>query len=210
MDFSLGFIQLFLEPGQRGNPAGWIVNSNAFSEKYTALHLPNHATRTLKTSELARISEYNNQRDCVPEHCSYIINALNIFRDIESVPYFSTLRVVGYFSIIESLITHALKLLESLDSITHQLCNKLSLIGKRAERPFEIEQHFGSHKAETIWKKLYAYRSGIAHGTHQDFTSSLSILKNQEAVTKFLKEAVKSLLIYSLRDPEFINDLRHC
>lgn len=152
------------------------------------------------------------------EEYSFINHAIDNFNSLKVISSGSDLLIVGYFSIIESLITHPPRLAESLDSINHQLRNKMILLCKRFGRTTDLEEFFPATKAEnvsatkeeTVWKKLYHYRSNIAHGTKPDFKKELSILKDKGTVIKFLRETVKNLIVYALEEPQFINDLKKC
>lgn len=156
-----------------------------------------------------------NQLD---EEFSFINHATDSFDTLKRIPESSDLLIVGYLSIIESIITHAPRLTESLDSINHQFRNKMILLSKRFSNPIDLESFFPVSKGETnsakreenIWKKLYHYRSNIAHGTKPDFGKELKILKNQQTVRNFLKEVAKQLMVYALEEPQFICDLKKC
>ncbi len=129
---------------------------------------------------------------------------------LKRIPKESELLTIGYFSIIEALITHAPRLDESLDSISHQLKNKLILLRKRFERKIEYSSYFLDTKEKTIWALLYSYRSHIAHGGIPDFTKKFQVLKSKEVVLDFLRENIKCLILCSLREPELMSDLKNC
>jgi hypothetical protein len=40
---------------------------------------------------------------------------------------------------------------------------------------------FGEVSAETIWGKMYDYRSSLAHGNEPDFNKNLKILKDRRS-----------------------------
>jgi len=140
----------------------------------------------------------------------FIHNSLRNFYDLRSIPEESNLLIVGYFSIIESLVAHKPRQAESLDSISSQLKNKLILLFKKFPSKVDYSYYFGKGKSHTIWGKLYTFRSGVAHGNEINFKGDLQILKSKHNVQLFLKEVIKNLLLLSINDPEFIKDLKSC
>ncbi len=141
----------------------------------------------------------------------FIENSLRIFNDIQRVPERSDLRVVGYFSVIESLITHAPRLTETLDSISHQIRGKMALLNNQFNDPVAIPEGFDCEMLDKKrWSKLYAYRSKIAHGQSPSFQGELSPLKDRVSVCQYLENTCRSLLKFALNEPQLIMDIREC
>ena len=140
----------------------------------------------------------------------HLQRAFQRFDTLKSLPRKSELVVIGLFSIVESLITHCPKLTESSDSLKHQIKTKIPLLRKRFELPLDYNDFFGSAGEETIWSKLYDYRSEIVHGEQADIDSKLQILKSRENVIAFLRETVKLLLLLALKEPVLLRDLKDC
>jgi hypothetical protein len=140
----------------------------------------------------------------------YVRRALASYDSLRAIPSGMEIRVLGYFSIIESLVTHAPRSVETLDSINHQIVNKLILLGKRYERKILTSSYFSPAQDEKIWKLLYNYRSCLAHGSVPDFQGSHQLLKSQVSVFEFIHEVVKELIIYGMRNHEFLSDLKNC
>ena len=82
------------------------------------------------------------------EEYSFINHAIDSFDTLKRVPESSDLLIVGYLSIIESLITHAPRLAESLDSINHQFRNKMILLCKRFTHRVDLKDFFPLVKGE--------------------------------------------------------------
>ncbi len=59
-------------------------------------------------------------------------------------------------------------------------------------------------------RRVYIYRSGVAHGSPVGFDTELQILRGHKEVVGFLEANVRELLALALREPEFISDLRKC
>lgn len=161
-------------------------------------------------NELREIREnYDLVKKISPEH-EHISRALSKFNDLKSLPRKSELIIIGLFSVIESLVTHSPKLTESADSLTHQIKTKIPLLTKRFERELDYDKNFQSANEDTIWSKLYKYRSNLVHGEHSHIDNTLQVLKDRRNVMEFLKETTKILLLLSLREPTLVTDLKKC
>jgi len=122
-----------------------------------------------------------------------------------------SLRFLGLFAILESIVTHAPKLTDPNDSITRQVTQKMLLLGRRFEFPLQYEEFFGAGtNANTIWKKLYAVRSAFAHGGAPDFEKELKLLRNLDHCTRFVRLAISAVLRQAMVEPQLIADLRNC
>lgn len=164
----------------------------------------------ITVDELLEISENYDLIKKINRDHEHITRAFRKLRDLKSLPRFSELATIGLFSIIESLVTHAPKLTESADSLKHQIKTKIPLLSKRFQRRLDYTEYFRAAEEETIWSKLYDYRSCIVHGERTNFTGSLKVLKNTKTVRQFLGEAVKLLLSIALKEPLLLIDLKKC
>ena len=117
---------------------------------------------------------------------------------------------MGIFSVIESLIAHTPRLAESLDSISHQISGKMILLDRRFEETMNRPEVFGDVPDKKLWKRLYYYRSKVAHGQEPSFTGDFSILGDHGTVHQFLFEKCQALLRYSIMEPQLVADLREC
>jgi hypothetical protein len=111
------------------------------------------------------------------------------------------------FAVFESVLTHDPA--GGYDSLTHQIANKMVLLNKRFEHPLDYSCFDGQDELR-IWKKLYAYRSRVAHGVSPDFRGNLRVLKDERNVRQFLVSAVKVLLRHALKEPDLVLDLQKC
>jgi hypothetical protein len=129
---------------------------------------------------------------------------------LKGLPYSAPVRFLGYFAILESILTHAPNPNDPYDSITRQVKKKLMLLNRRFQPTLDYAA-FGNAGHEKIWKAMYTYRSRIAHGDSVTFKGSeLSLLKNHEATLSLLKATVKALLRQALVEPQLLLDLREC
>jgi hypothetical protein len=134
-------------------------------------------------------------------------HAFRAFESLRTIPRDSPLFGLGLFALIESQITH--KPHDQFDSLAHQVSTKMVLLSRRFCRPLPYSE-FGCEPPK-LWKKLYEYRSCIAHGTTPDFKSgALKVLGNREAIHCFVTEALKLLLLQILTEPQLILDLKEC
>lgn len=210
VDLDFGFQILFEDSYQSGKVAAHTSLPIHLIEKYSTHKHSMTNAEDIPTKELEKISKFYELSCNLKPDYSYINHALENFLSIRRIPKKSELLIVGYFSIIESLITHAPRLTETLDSIGHQIRNKMILLRKKFSRTIAYETYFKDVAESKIWKKLYSYRSYLAHGNIPDFQKEFQVLVNNDSVSVFLKEIIKELLIIALDDPEFVTDLKKC
>jgi len=168
--------------------------------------------KLIKFKELREIAtNYNLLINLDETSYSNIWRAVVDFDHTKVITRYTPLKNLSYFSIIECILTHPPRPLDTIDSITRQVSTKLSLLGKRFQRVLEYELQFPSLvEPETVWKKLYDYRSRLAHGSHVDFNKDFKALQSTENIRFFLFETVKLILLYALKDPDFLTDLQKC
>jgi hypothetical protein len=140
---------------------------------------------------------------------SNLLGQLIQLGQLKALPHDSRLRFLGYFAILESLITHAPQPEDPYDSITRQVKKKLALLDRRFSQKIDYSP-FGKVPAETVWTKMYAYRSNVAHGSTPQFTGELAALKNHETALALIKETVKAVIRQVLVEPQLLLDLREC
>jgi hypothetical protein len=129
--------------------------------------------------------------------------------ELVDLPRFSPLQILGYFAVLESILTHAPNPDDRYDSITRQIKQKLALLNKRWRPPLDYSAFSGlSH--DKVWLKMYAYRSAIAHGATPDFVGELSALGKAENANILISEAVRKTVCQALEEPQLLADLRNC
>jgi hypothetical protein len=151
---------------------------------------------------------YERLRALDRERYAGIWRAVNSFQELKRIPRQSDLMILGYFSIIEMLLTHNPNDKEVGDSLMHQIRTKVALLNKRLAVPFDYSS-FQIASEEKIWNKLYGLRSLVAHGGHVDFASSeLRSLKDRNSAIEFLKGATRRLLRHALEEPQLVDSLK--
>lgn len=206
VDLDLGFNFVYRQEGQ--GPG--IISGGMTDFSFLQSHLSFTGDGSLKvtTNEIKSVNGYfQSIKACEKEH-PHIHKAVNEFFQLKSLPRNSGMVVLGSFAVIESLVAHDPK--EDFDSLNHQISAKMLLLSKRFERQLDYDGHFGQLAWEAVWKKLYAYRSALAHGTPADFKTKFQILKDPSNALNFLKEAAKLTLLFAMKEPEFLADLKKC
>lgn len=202
-ELELGFIVIDQEYG-----GGFIWNNYVLLNFY--YKYPRIRVIKLSNSDLQKIGDNYTLIKKIDTEWAYLTRAFQRFNALKHLPNKSELMVIGLFLIIESLVTHNPNAGESGDSLKHQIKTKMPLLGKRFERSLDYKSFFGNAKIETIWSKLYDYRSEIVHGEQAVMDSKFSILKDHENIISFLHESVKLLLLSALKEPTLLRDLKEC
>jgi hypothetical protein len=130
-------------------------------------------------------------------------------QDLQSLPGSSPLLFLGYFALLESLLVHQPDPKDPLDSITRQVKNKIALLNNRFQRPLDYGGFEGANP-ETVWTRMYDYRSRLAHGDTPDFSGSLAVLGNREKALDLVKATVKATVRQALVEPQLVADIRNC
>lgn len=136
-----------------------------------------------------------------------IRKAIRRYRQLAAIAEGESLYVLGAFGVVESLLTHDPH--GGYDSLGHQIKTKMALLNSRFDCPLDSAAPGGT-SLDTLWSKLYHYRSCIAHGGTPDFGGSLQVLGSPKVARRFLDCAAKTLLRHALREPQLITDLRAC
>lgn len=142
----------------------------------------------------------------------FIRKAIRDFAALKRVPANMPIYVVGLFAIIEMLLTSQQDK-NSGNSLTHQLKEKLTLLGNRFDRPLSHGSHLpraSSMDFKNVVSKLYSYRSKVAHGSLFEFAGDLQVLESHKAVCRLLREVVRKLILQALFEPALIRDLKNC
>jgi hypothetical protein len=134
---------------------------------------------------------------------------LQQLQDLEAIPVHSPLRFLGYFAVLEALLTHPPKPTDPYDSITRQIKKKVALVDHRCTPPIDYGE-FGNANRETIWSKMYEYRSGLAHGGMPNFNADLQVLGSHPNAMRLIKESVKAVVRQALVEPQLLADLKDC
>jgi hypothetical protein len=194
----------------KGEHGGYVYNAGQLFQLMDEAR--NYPDFFIKLS-LADVEEISQIRQLLRNHDQTVIDMGHITRQLnqlKTLPRFSALRFLGYFAILESLLTHQPDPNDPYDSITRQVKKKLTLLNNRFARQLDYAP-FGGAGPEKIWTKLYAYRSLIAHGGQPDFSrGELAALRSPAQALALVRHATKAVARQALHEPRLLADLRDC
>lgn len=132
------------------------------------------------------------------------------FGELRALPRHSHWPFLGYFALLETMLTHQPRQSDPYESLTRQVRTKMTLLTRRFRTPLAFDD-FGDTPPETVWSKLYALRSRIAHGAQPDFTSGeLRLLGDMTKATRFVWGATWRVMRQALDEPALLADLKNC
>jgi hypothetical protein len=205
-DLDIGFGFLYA-PAPYGS-AFTLRNNQTFT--FLEAHKVSNEAVAVTTNELKEVSAIYSLLKKTEQNHSPIYRLAQRFSESKSLPRQSDMITLGCFSVIEALVAHDPNPKEEYDSLNHQISTKMTLLSKRFERQLDYEGNFGQMDREKIWKQLYSYRSALAHGASAEFKTKFKNLKSLSCVLSFLKEATKLTLLFAMKEPEFLADLKKC
>lgn len=140
-----------------------------------------------------------------------LFGTLDEYEMLKDLPYTSKFKTLGYFAIIESLVTRKPKASDPGDSIRRQLKSKMKLLNNRFEKEIDTDAYFQKGtNFDTIWGKIYDYRSDIAHGNAKKFGKEYQALKDRFAVDDYLNQVSRAVLKQCIIEPQLMVDLKDC
>ncbi|MGO9116052.1 MAG: hypothetical protein ACLQPD_00380 [Desulfomonilaceae bacterium] len=207
VELEVGFSTLYLNPLQNG--PGVACDPNRFFHVLERSRQDAAFFVDISNEEITTIQQIYVH---LQQHDDRLVDVKRIawqLGQLKGLPHHSPLRFLGYFAILESLLTHAPKPLDPYDSITRQVKKKLILLDHRWAHQIDYSS-FGDAKPETVWATMYHYRSLVAHGGEPNFTGKLSLLKNEETALTLIKETAKAVVRQAIFEPQLLLDLRDC
>lgn len=208
LELEVGFRYLHFGSGGQPSP-GTIWQPGRFFHVLENAFWDNSFFIEVSSDDIATIRAIHGQ---LQQNNDQLLNTKHLvaqLSQLKNLPHNSPLRFLGYFAALESLLTHAPKPSDPYDSITRQVKKKVSLLDHRWSRALDYSS-FGGTAPDTIWTKMYDYRSLVAHGAVPEFTGKLAALGNHEATLKLIKETVKAVIRQALTEPRLLLDLREC
>ncbi len=157
---------------------------------------------TLETSDYPRISR-----------------SIELFMQLDVVFEHADVKALGYFAVLESLLSHAPAASDTVDTITRQLRRNLILLDHRMpeERNLQLGSFVDTTGPEQVVGKLYSYRSSLAHGgdgsTHLEWLQRRRPSGYEQSSGKgwlhtYLRTVVRRVLKAAVREPRLLTDLR--
>jgi hypothetical protein len=189
------------------NPAGVGWHPDRLFHTVAALRSNDALFCSVTSDDIQEIVSINTQLQSCASKTKALVSQL---QGLKGLPHQSQLRFLGYFALLESILTHQPKPDDRYDTITRQVKKKLALLDKRWARKINYSPFPGVSGSERVWALMYSYRSAIAHGGNPDFARELKALKTAGHALVLLKDTVKAVLRHALIEPELLNDLRDC
>jgi hypothetical protein len=188
---------------------GFYYSSPSLFQSLSALSHAHGPFKTLTESDGDQVRTIYSR---LAAHDNSILDLDKVFKlvfELNDLPRFSPLQILGYFAVLESILTHAPNPDDRYDSITRQIKQKLALLNKRWKPPLNYSAFAGlSH--DKVWSKMYAYRSAIAHGATPNFAGDLTVLGKAENADHLISEAAKKTIVQALEEPQLLADLHNC
>lgn len=143
-----------------------------------------------------------------------VFKAANDYSQVRKISKDSPFKIISYIAILELLLTSYKPNHGNDKSISQQLKNKIQLINNSLKSKIPFDKYFNGPDTNTIGtivEMLYLYRNDISHGNEPDFDKTLFPLKkNKDNIPAFLDLLVREVIVYSLRFPQLIKDLKEC
>ena len=184
------------------------ITEHSFSEEYsTPLLLPYHLElASLLLGKFKKI-ESDGFDD---EKFKAAYDKLNLIFSLHCSSFFISphhpMRTLAEFSTLEALLSHKPKTGVNTDSISHQIGTKLALLANRYDKDFPSVQ---GQSIKSTWKKLYNYRSEIAHGSvgQNPIERDGQIVVNCLSTDDFVAATVRAVIRAYILEPQLIYDL---
>lgn len=209
IELEIGFAVLFTFPG---SPGGFVFHPGRF---FQALEDCNQAAYSLNLQSLVHVTEAVAQD--IATLCTKLRGADRRLIDVKALaarigdlkllPSRSPLIFLGYFAILESLLSHPPKTSDPYDLVIRQVKTKMALLNNRFDRKIDYSRFSGA-PAETIWTKMYTYRNQLAQGSTPSFDSDLAILGSHAQALGLLKRSLKAIVRQALIEPQLLLDLK--
>lgn len=154
-----------------------------------------------------------NNFNQIDSHFPNVIKSLDDFFKIGEISNYSVFKIVSYFACLELLLVD--NNYDRPKSIKLQLESKLNLLNNRIDQPVVVSKYIKVPDTITLGKIIsiiYTYRSSIAHGESVVFEKKLEVLNKTSnlKIIFFLRTVLKRILIYALKEPQMIIDLKKC
>jgi hypothetical protein len=135
---------------------------------------------------------------------------LGTYIALRAIPTSSALRMIGYVSLVESLIAHKPHPQDSYDSVRRQFSTKLVLVGNRSKIQLPYTLVGAAPKNSKLWLHLYDYRSKIAHGGDTSIPKECRELKDLATATELARQLAVAVMRQLFEEPALMQDLKEC
>ena len=158
---------------------------------------------------LTLLNEFEKKKEDYP----YIKKALDDFFKMIEISNRSVFKIIQLFACLELLLLDG-KLAKPKSSAL-QLESKLDLINNRIGNPVMVSEFIDVPDSFTMGKLIgitHEYKSSIAHGDFLDFERKLQISNkiSELDILILARKVLKSIIIFALKEPQLITDLKKC
>ncbi|MEU4413233.1 hypothetical protein [Nocardia salmonicida] len=201
-------------PNSLGRVWSPVGNPNQAFQFFDSRHDDLSGPESLNLAEVAEVVELRAALDDAAYPA--IAAALQGFLVLDGLPERSTQKFLGYFGVLESLLSHKPEPSDPVDSITRQLIRGLLLLNNRLpdHRKLGLDS-FGATLPKKVIRQLYAYRSAAAHSGStakelnwfegvlpKTWTGNISL-----ELHLFVRRLTKRVLIAAMHEPQLVMDL---
>ncbi|WP_405149943.1 hypothetical protein OG308_09225 [Nocardia salmonicida] len=144
-----------------------------------------------------------------------IARALALFLQFDQIPDNFDAKLLGHFTVLESLLSHQPDPNDPVDSISKQLRRNLILLDHRMPNGQNLGlANFRDATPKQVISQLYAVRSAAAHGG--DNQKPLQWINSRKpgdwgllgTVHQFVERVTSRVLVAALKEPQLITDLK--
>lgn len=212
-DMRMGFVQFDRKPSFMSPWSSWPQLGRWYDSGNLSY------TGKIKINQIEELKQNINDF-VINEREQKHLRLLYMFESLDTMVDSNPFKFLGYFSIIEGLLTYKPNNTDNLDSIQKQLIRNINLINNRVESSGRIGidyQFFNNSGLKKIFSKLYSLRSDIAHGS--EFNSAFQdVLKltgkkhcdeylARHLVYSWLRDLTKMVLMHAFVEPLLYLDL---
>lgn len=205
--------------------AGWVdwYENQSQSIHFDVAETSHYFSRLLWTDPTPVIEDFTRSREIYELRCALddekypeIARALALFVQLDQLNDSMDAKLLGHFTVLESLLSHAPDKYDPVDSITRQLKRNLVLLDHRMppNENLELDQFGKSATGEQVISKLYSIRSAAAHGGSNEVAvkwlddRTPSGWSWSDNINGYVRKLTQRVLVAALREPQLVSDLR--
>ncbi|AHK35328.1 hypothetical protein Pd630_LPD09088 (plasmid) [Rhodococcus opacus PD630] len=206
-----------------GGWADWQEDPHSAEVNFDFAETGHYFSRKWWTDPTPVIADFTRSREIYELRCALddekypeITRALALFVQLDQLEDFMDAKLLGHFTVLESLLSHAPDKYDPVDSITRQLKRNLVLLDHRMppNENLELDQFGQNATGEQVISKLYSIRSAAAHGGSN--AQAVKWLNDRtpsgwswsDNISGYVRKLTQRVLVAALREPRLVSDLR--
>lgn len=206
-----------------GGWADWQEDPQSAEVNLDFAETGHYLSRIWSTDPTPVIADFTRAREIYELRCALddekypeITRALALFEQLDQLSDAMDAKLLGHFTVLESLLSHAPDKYDPVDSITRQLKRNLVLLDHRMPPNENLElDRFGKNATgEQVISNLYSIRSAAAHGgSNEQVVKWLndrtpSGWSWSDNISGYVRKLTQRVLVAALREPQLVSDLR--